>query len=238
MFCEWVSHRIYLRTRIVCGTAMIAGIGLFKRSPSQRRAGRMISIPIPLPIPTPTQWAPGMPAVLGIGVEKHIFIVVTPMGPDRRRLIFHVFIQVVVRIGGEGVFGLIVFDGLRWTRRSGDHAGFAELEEIVDRDDRGEDEEQTGNVMLATILVGVARRYKIRTPMYMVALLILHLLSDPCTNAAQPLLSLSGLMPPLVHAATAMKAANQRIVNTKSTIANAYGFANFFVFSNEGTALR
>lgn len=56
--------------------------------------------------------------------------------------------------------------------------------------------------------------------MYIVALLILHLLSDPCTNAAQPLLSLSGLMPPLVHAATAMKAANQRIIKIKSTTAN------------------
>ena len=111
---------------------MVAGIGLVKRLSSWLWASRMI--PISIPIPTPTQRAPGVGAVLGICVEEGVFVVVPPMRPDRWRLVFEVFIEVVVRIGGEGVFGLIVFDGLRWTRRSGNNAGFAELKKIVYRD--------------------------------------------------------------------------------------------------------
>lgn len=175
-----------------------------------------------VPIPAPAQWAPGVRAVLGVCVEKGVFVIVPAMGPDRWRLVFDVFIEVVVRIGGEGVFGLIVFDGLQRRRGSGDHASFAELDEIVNRDYRGDDEQQTMAMLVMSL--GVARQthpYKIRTPIYMVALLILHLLSDPCANAAQPVLPLASLMCSLVHAATAMKAANQRIVNNKSTIANA-----------------
>ncbi len=65
--------------------------------------------------PAPTQRAAGVRSIFGISVKKSVFVVFAPLRLGngmrvRMRTVLDIFIQVIVRVGGEGVFGLIVVD--------------------------------------------------------------------------------------------------------------------------------
>ena len=83
--------------------------------------------------------------------------------------------------------------------------------------------------------------YQMMTPQPMVPWLSLHFPVLPYAKRSQPfslsLRSFTLLMPWLVHAATAAKAASQSIVKRTSRAVCAYAFENRFVREKIGTAV-
>lgn len=91
--------------------------------------------------PAPAQWPTGVSAVFGIGVKQSIFIVFTALRTSRA--VFEIIVEIIMWIGRECVFGLIL-NGVGCARGGArKRAVFAEVKEAMDGNATRCDEEET-----------------------------------------------------------------------------------------------